>query len=347
MKATTAARVIALICVAALTGASCRSAAPVTPATPDRPPAQAKVLLSKSCAVTTEMPPVQEAVPALLLALITAVVPKVVDKAVDAGASYLQRRIDDLSGSSSARGAAELYREGLDGPPTMKLHCLTFVRGEFGAPDPAAVTPDWKKEQLSALGLARPPALYMEFALLYANDRTAVRLQPLLVDYRETVAARTGRANAKDILVTGQFESPMVSEGAAQQVKWGSFQIALTGLKIGSRLQANVLNHLTSQWIPLPQPTQMKAKGADNREVELWGTVPTSVLVTVQESEKAGDLLLKASQIANESKGDVAKGLTKLIQDALKPAAKEGESPAGKTAGKTAGKNGEKTEEQK
>lgn len=237
-------------------------------------------------------------------------IPKIVESVVDAGASYLQKRIDNLTTSYSARGSEDFFASVVGNvKPRHWLNCISLARGQFGE-GRAEEEGGWDEAKLKELVLRTAPSLYVDLHIAYSEDETAFQVRPVLVEFRK---ASTKRVKwGKEVLITGHFEAPYVTEEEAVSRRFGAFQIRLPKMREGTILRRADLRGVGSQWIPMPGVPS--AKFDDNgTERTIYGKLPFTVFVTVQETEKAGDLLLEAVDVADASKGEVSK----VLADAL------------------------------
>ncbi|MGB6364252.1 MAG: hypothetical protein WBG64_16425 [Thermoanaerobaculia bacterium] len=254
---------------------------------------------------------------ALLPAIAAIVLPKLVEKGLDFLSGLLSKQLEDKNGSSTARGAEELFCPGRE---NLRINGITFERVALSEPD------DFGRSQETRELLA-------EFDVIESMDRTAFRVELRSLDYQETSALKRGKGR-KDILITGIFESPFAdvrSEEHAQAAIFGVFQLALQRVKIGSKMDFGE-HPIQSQWIALPKPAaEDKDKDEDEDEDE-WEdedvgelsasqptlfTAPFSVLINVTETEQSGDLLVKAVEAFAETEDDLKDLLTEIIRNAL------------------------------
>ena len=246
---------------------------------------------------------------ALLPAIAAIVLPKLVEKGLDFLSGLLSRQLEDKNGSSTARGADELFCPGRE---KLRINGITFERVALSEPDDIGRSEETRE-------------LLAEFDVIESMDRTAFRIELKSLDYQETSALKRGKGR-KDILVTGIFESPFAdvrSEEHAQAAIFGVFQLGLQRVKIGSKIDFGE-HPIQSQWIALPKPA---AEAEDEGEDEDLGelsvsqptlfTAPFSVLINVTETEESGDLLVKAVEAFAETEDDLKDLLTDLIRDAL------------------------------
>lgn len=233
--------------------------------------------------IFTEQQDVEDA--GLLAVLGAVVIPKLVDAGVGALGDYLERkrdqRAEELIATYAARAAGELYdREGLPA-----VRCMMIARGERGV----ALGNDgdiWTQARLRRFGLAKAPDFFLELEVRLDSRRTAMRLMPVRLEFRQSAARRL--KVSKDILVTGFFEQPfsgLVDEEGGGG-KFGQFELYFTDVSRGTILSTEELKNFSTQWIPLPSPGPIDEAGV------VASTGPVSVLVNVTEAEETADLLL-------------------------------------------------------
>ena len=246
---------------------------------------------------------------ALLPAIAALVLPKLVEKGLDFLSGLLSRQLEDKNGSSTARGAEELF---CPGGAELRINGITFERVALSEPDEFGRSRETRE-------------LLAEFDVIESMDHTAFRVELRSLDYRETSALKRGKGR-KDILITGIFESPFAdvrSEEHAQAAIFGVFQMGLQRVKIGSKMDFSE-HPIQSQWIALPKPA---VDGDDDWEDEDVGelsagqpslfSAPFSVLINVVETEESGDLLVKAVEAFAETEDDLKGLLTDIIRNAL------------------------------
>lgn len=292
---------------------------------------QTRVLLSSDCVMqphTSEAntPKTREFVlGAGAAAVVSAVLPKIVNAVTDAGAAYLERRKSQLQASSTGLGTQQLYEPSIDkpgAPPVTWWRCMAFVRGQVGpAPTTVPVGSKWTANALATVGLKSVPDVYLESWVGYATDQSAFLLQPVYLEYNKTAAKRGTKK--KDLLFTGSFDVLTTSDSTVEMKKFGDFQIAFDDVPLGSRFEEKDLRGFSSQWIALPQPRETEVRDFDAEPDEksnepamkkTWSLMPFSATVTLQESEEAGDLLLNAIKVADDSKADVSKALLEHLE---------------------------------
>lgn len=264
---------------------------------------------------------------AVIAPLALALAPKALEMGVQLGADYLKERATEYTASNSARTSELFYNKTLK----PKFGCLIFTYGSFGTEDQINQMEEtqgekvWTKDNLKKwhdkLSMIRPPKIYAEFSIEYAEQAngtyTAFRLVPYFLDYRETTAKRTRKENTKHLLFTFDFsglahlkDDP---EKGTFKTRFAKESIELKSVKIGTRVYYDSLKHLMTGFWPLPQ---LKIK-EEKAVVRKGGLFPFSVLVTLQEVEKDDDLLLKASEVLEEKKTDLSKALEGALKKAL------------------------------
>jgi hypothetical protein len=255
---------------------------------------------------------------ALLPAIAAIVLPKLIGKGLDFLSGLLTKQLEDKNGSSTARGAEELF---CPGQQDLRITGIDFERVALSEPDD-----DGRSEETREL--------LAEFDVIESMDRMAFRVELKALDYQETSALKRGKGR-KDILITGIFESPFAdvrSEEHAQAAIFGVFQMALQTVKIGSKMDFGE-HPIQSQWIALPKPAVEEEKDGDWQEEEVdvlraggpsLFTAPFSVLINVTETEQSGDLLVKAVEAFAETEDDLKALLTEMIRDALGPSSDDG-----------------------
>jgi hypothetical protein len=246
---------------------------------------------------------------ALLPAVAALVLPKLIEKGLDFLSGLLSRQLEDKNGSSTARGAEELF---CPGQARLRINGITFERVALSEPDDLGRSQETRE-------------LWAEFDVIESMDRTAFRVELESLDYQETSALKPGKGR-KDILITGIFESPFAdvrSEEHAQAAIFGVFQMGLQRVKIGSKIDFGE-HPIQSQWIALPKPAVDTDEDLENEEMGELGasqpslfTAPFSVLINVTETEQSGDLLVKAVEAFAETEDDLKDLLTDIIKNAL------------------------------
>jgi hypothetical protein len=246
---------------------------------------------------------------ALLPAIAAIVLPKLVEKGLDFLSGLLSKQLEDKNGSSTARGAEELF---CPGQARLRINGITFERVALSEPDESGRSEETRE-------------LLAELDVIESMDRTAFRVELKSLDYQETSALKRGKGR-KDILITGIFESPFAdvrSEEHAQAAIFGVFQMGLQRVKIGSKMDFGE-HPIQSRWIALPKPAaDAEDEWEDDDAGELTASQPTlftapfSVLINVTETEQSGDLLVKAVEAFAETEDDLKDLLTDLIRDAL------------------------------
>jgi hypothetical protein len=246
---------------------------------------------------------------ALLPAIAALVLPKLVEKGLDFLSGLLSKQMEDKNGSSTARGAEELF---CPGRQELRVNGITFERVALSEPDQMGRSEETRE-------------LLAEFDVIESMDRTAFRVELKSLDYQETSALKRGKGR-KDILITGIFESPFAdvrAEEHAQAAIFGVFQMGLQRVKIGSTMDFGE-HPIQSQWIALPKPaTDDDDEWEEDELGELSSnqpslfTAPFSVLINVTETEESSDLLVKAVEAFAETEDDLKDLLTDIIRNAL------------------------------
>ena len=273
-----------------------------------------------------------------LLPIISALAVPAVEKGIAFAADWLKRYQNELSATTSARDVSTMYLID-DGKLFARNGCLVFFRGQLG---PQAefdkrvragtigkdevwtvdrlrfLRDGWKNERAAEEGDARrgriavvnTPLVYAEFALRYNDTKNATQftLRPVFLDYRATAAERVGNAN-KDIVFTITFD---YNEGATSTV-FAKYDIIIPKTAVGSRYDAEILSDLVGRTQSLPPPHR---SSKDDRALDV---TPINVLLTMLETEKAGDLERLVSEAVNENKDKIGSAIASQIQKLLAP----------------------------
>jgi len=250
---------------------------------------------------TQKVPAKTELAP-VLAQLVTAVLPTLIEKGVNFVSEFLKKQKEKLTGTAGA-GTYVVTNNDKSG----FLGCLTFVRGTFGTPT---------NSTYKNLGLAAPPDFAIEFAYVRPfTNKSAVYLEPLQVEFRNTVAER---GDDKQILLTAEFTAPTVKaqSGAAMPPVPGqakeedkpdkpnlaTFIVSFNKLKQGSVIRAPAL------------------RGMRTELAEYEGGFPdyANVRLTVIETETGGDLYVAASEVISDNKEKISPVLLKQLKKLLK-----------------------------
>jgi len=275
-----------------------------------------------------------------LLPLIASTAEPLVEPVIEAGiglfVQWMKEREAALSATSSARDLSTLYIQQQSGAQA-RSGCLVFVRGEFGNNEvfaqrqpnnhdnfwtnqrlqllrrgfedksAASDTQSQVRGRIGQINLVAPPLVYAELPIKF-DDRSAARSMALsmgFLDYRATAAERTG-SGRKDLLFSFVLEQPTLDTSGGSRV-FARFDLALQQVAIGSRFSAPTLSDKVSTFQPLPS-----AKTAQGK----FDAVPFSVLGTLAETEKAGDLELAASQLIEKNRSTAASSAANLVKKA-------------------------------
>lgn len=276
----------------------------------------AKAYLRSSCPIAgapTDEERQAVEVSSIAAGIVAAVAPKLLDKGLDWLTEYLKEQKDKLSATTSMRAAGEMYTlSDASGELVAipKYRCLVLVRGTFGNLDTNSTERGgWFTQQhLKNFHLVRPPALYLETRLIYLNEGRQLVLRPALLDYQATAAERVGEGK-KDVLVTVAMKTSQVEKGETKERTFATFTLPFPKLKIGSRFDTATLAGLQSNVQPIP-PAVPKGPDTGSRD----DVIAFQAEVSVVETDDGGELFVKASEIANESKEDVSKQILELIK---------------------------------
>lgn len=253
--------------------------------------------------------------------VLATLVPVIAEKSVEYGAKYLKDRKDALSASSSGRFTEEFYAQS-GASYTPKFGCIVFVRSAFGSRETLDSTvhsnPEWPKHRLELLRgdtlassrkipVVRAPLVYAEFAVIYApapptSNSFYLRLQRL--DYQATAAERVGDG-IKDLVFSFQFETPGRADEKDSVKKLAAFTVDLLKTPVGSNWSAATLVDRVSAAQGLPGRT-----AADP-------TAVISLVGTLTETEKAGDIEAIITESIDAKKADLGKAIGDAILKAL------------------------------
>src|SRR5262249_54461221 len=141
----------------------------------------------------------------MLLPVVPAIAPPVVAQSMDWLSDALKKPHADYTARSEAKSVGEFYIiHESQGAVAPRYGCLIAVRGSFGmraghGESTSQSSPLWTRENLAKVGLARPPALYIELRIEYLGGPppTHMALRPVFLDYRATAASKTGASRRK------------------------------------------------------------------------------------------------------------------------------------------------------
>ena len=244
------ARLIALVCSSMV--AACGSA--TTPGEIDpklQTIAEARTFLAPSCPVTNAKAEALEA------AFFSAVIPSLIDVGLKkAGSLIAEAAKENTVSVKSLQSEVHFYRATPEDnydwsvTPQPKLGCVVVIFGTF-ADNASKAT--YKKpfattkvtERLRRFKLASTPTIYFEGNLDFSDDGTKFRIVSKEFFYREMF----DKGSVRDVVLTFNFNN---DDGTAEGPAFAVGSLPFTGVKNGTRLNANLLGKKATGWMPLP-----------------------------------------------------------------------------------------------
>ena len=310
-----------------------------TPGSDDRPRVTTwegvKILLKPACIFTP-----WEA-PSTLIPVVHAIAAPVSDSPLHVGLGALKKSQDAYTALSEAKTFGEFYKscpsEKCPAQDAMlpQYGCLIVVRGTFGAPKAhgqniapvAHEAPRWTLDKLKTVGLAKPPALYMELRIKYfgGTPPTHMVLQPVFLDYQATAARKTRALQRKHLLFMFELRTSQPARGVQQlQDQRGPssgkdrqestpgdtlavFSLLLKDVSIGTRVTQEVLSPLSSQVQTLPVAARTARQDNGSMKIVPF-TVPFQATLTLAETEHEEAFYWQASEAPADSKAQTSKG---------------------------------------
>jgi len=296
-----------------------------------------KILLKPACIFT---PPWEE--PSTPIPVVHAIAAPASDSPLHVGLSALKKSQDAYTALSEAKTFGEFYKS----CPSEKCPaqdavlpqygCLIVVRGTFGAPKAQGLhitpiaheAPRWTLDKLKTVGLAKPPALYMELRIKYfgGTPPTHMVLQPVFLDYQATAARKTRALQRKHLLFMFELRTSQPARAVQQlQDQRGSssgtkelrestpgdtlavFSLVLKDVRIGTRVTQEVLSPLSSQVQTLPVAARAARQDDGSMKIVPF-TVPFQVTLMLAETEREEAFYWQASEAPAESKAQTSKG---------------------------------------
>lgn len=295
------------------------------------------VKLLPSCPVSDEKTRLQQEYGKATAPVVAAVLaPVVIDFAVSAVRDYLQRVENEHTGSFMAAGAGTLPESG--------TACLVVGRGVLGKPVAALPKQGSLEERhMIDVGLARPPAFYMEARIATtvlptekkpepppatggkkpvaaaapekaeAQVRTVLEFAPQLIHFAKTVAKR-GQDEEKTIAAVVVLRSTTAPEAptstTASKDAEAVFPLKLGALVPGTEVRpsdfAQVADHPLAD---LRRTTTFSGKLA-----------AANLYAFITESDDPGKVLVLLNKSLERQGDGLQKALNKAVEDALKPA---------------------------
>jgi len=274
-----------------------------------------------------------------LLPLIAPLAGALIEKGISFSAEWLKRFQGELSASSSAHDVSAhdvstMYMT-LGGKLSARNACLVFLRGELGSQaefdgrlqakkigiDPnwtsarlQILRNGWQNEQVAEGGDTRrgripvvgTPLVYAEFEIRYNDARQATQfmIKPIFLDYRATAAERKG-AGKKDIAFIVSFER---NDNRNSPATFAKYNIVIPKTSIGAMYNSETLSDLVGIPQNLPSPSSGK---------DIFDPVPISVMVSMVETEKAGDLERLFVETIDDNKDRLGAAISSRIEQWL------------------------------
>ena len=272
---------------------------------------ETRLILLPRCPTDPDSSTTEAFAPLIGLAL-AAVIPVVADLATNALGNYLKAREDALTGSHQALTSGQLYAD--KGTPAFS--CIVVARGNFGAKLASTVGGEahgsLDARALTRAGLADFPDFYFEARVQLptkgVSDTNVMTLVPNRLHLAKTAAGRTTHdaktINMIFIMAQGAIDPKSPDKSKATAVVPMQFE----KVKIGTEIPPSLLAGRTVN-VPVAGPVLAKST--------TFNAAPFNMLVTVEETEKAGafeDLMV--TTYASHQK-DISTQIVAILKEAL------------------------------
>jgi len=274
-----------------------------------------KVFFEDSCFIDDSPPTTPQIVaagaPAEELGPLAAIfLPKLVDLGTTLIAESLAARSKEYATSFTGQTSTTFVKES-----SPVLGCLIVARGSPVSKD--AINSNAMPDLAAKLGIIGSPSFYLESWVHYVNPTgSAIALTPAYFSFLAPASERISRSERKDIVITVAVKT--VGKPATEL----GYLLSFPNVPVGTVLSRELLLGLTTAAQEMPDSSTQggapppPGSAATPNAGQVGGTT-VNISVTVGETEDAGDIFLKFSQLVKDSKSELDPALTEILKQAL------------------------------